>query len=69
MPVVSHDLLLLFISHFVSCLREACLSRSVFITCNKFSKDVSVLRFCVLEIFVQFKFSKSAINLVVLGFL
>ena len=68
-PAFSYGLLLVFISPFVSCLSGACLSISVFITCNKFSKDVSVLHFCIFKISVQFKLSNSYLNLVVLSFL
>ena len=70
MLVVSHGLLLVFVSLFARCfLRGACLSSGAFITCNKFSKDVSTLHFCVFEISVQFNFSKSFFSLVVLSFL
>ena len=69
MSFVGHGLLLVFIYLFVSCLRGECSSSSVFITCNTFSKDVPELLYCVFKIFVQFKFSKSSLNLVVLSFL
>ena len=58
MLVVSHGFLLFCVFLFVSCLRRACLSRGVFITSNKFSKDVSTEHFCVFKISVLFKFFK-----------
>ena len=52
-PVVSHDLLLVLISFFVSCLKGACLSSSVFVT--------SFLKMCLSCTFVFLKFLSNLI--------